>query len=129
MSTDGFVARRSRHGFDETVARLTAMLAARGVTLFAVIDHAGEAAKVGLAMRPTKVLVFGNPKGGTPLMLASPSIAIDLPLKLLVWEAEDRSAWMAWNAPEYLAQRHGLPAGQAAPLAAVEALAAALSQA
>jgi len=77
--------------------------------VFALIDHSGEAAKVGMKMRPTKLLIFGNPKGGTPLMLAAPSIAIDLPLKILIWEDEQEKVWVSYNTPEYLAERHGLP--------------------
>ena len=99
----------SRHSVDETVERLRSVLEARGVTLFAVVDHSGEAAKVGMAMPPTKLLIFGNPAAGTPVMVAAPSVAIDLPLKLLVWEDGDRKVWIGWNTPEYLRERHGVP--------------------
>ena len=83
---DGLIDISSNHSVDETVEKLKGVLQAKGVTLFALVDHSGEAAKVGMKMRPTKLLIFGNPKGGTPVMLAAPSIAIDLPLKILVWE-------------------------------------------
>ena len=86
----GLVTLKSAHSVDETVAKIIAMLAAKGITLFALVDHSGEAAKAGLALRPTKLLIFGNPKGGTPLMAAAPSAAIDLPLKLLVWQDEQQ---------------------------------------
>lgn len=90
---------------------LRALLQAKGVTLFALVDHSGEAAKIGMTTRPTKLLIFGNPKAGTPLMLAAPSSAIDLPLKLLVWEDEQGKVWLSYNSPEYLERRHGLPHG------------------
>ena len=95
----GIVSQPSAHSVDATVEKLQAMLQSKGVTLFAVIDHSGEAQKVGLAMPPTKLLVFGNPKGGTPLMLASPSIAIDLPLKILVAEGAGGIARPRWKRP------------------------------
>ncbi len=102
----GLAGQPSRHSVDETVARLRAILTEKGITVFAVIDHSGEAEKVGLAMRPTKLVIFGNPKGGTPVMLAAPTIAIDLPLKILVWEDADGNVWCSYNEPEYLQQRH-----------------------
>jgi uncharacterized protein (DUF302 family) len=128
MSDDGIRVRRSKYPFDETITRLTGILAEKGITLFTVIDHAGAAAKVGLTMRPTKVLVFGSPKVGTPLMLVEPTLAIDLPLKLLVWEDADGGVWIAWNTAEYLAARHGLSRDRAAPLAVVERLVAPVTQ-
>jgi uncharacterized protein (DUF302 family) len=99
----------SRYGVDETLKRLEGVLAERGVRVFAVIDHSGEAEKVGMKMRPTKLVIFGNPKGGTPLMVAAPSLAIDLPLKVLVAEDEGGKVWVSYNSPEYLQQRHGVP--------------------
>ena len=108
---------------DETVARLQAMLQEKGVQLFALIDHSGEAKRAGIEMRPTKLLIFGSPKAGTPLMLAAPTIAIDLPLKLLVWEDASGQVWISYNTPEYLQKRHALPQNLAAALGAVEALA------
>jgi uncharacterized protein (DUF302 family) len=106
---NGIVSVPSVHSVAETVEKLKAMLQAKGVTLFAIIDHGGEAEKIGLKMPPTKVLIFGNPKGGTPLMLAAPSVAIDLPLKILVAEDSAGKVSMSYNAPEYLAERHHLP--------------------
>ncbi len=91
--------------------------------MFALVDHSGEAEKVGMHMRPTKLLIFGNPKGGTPLMLAAPSIAIDLPLKILVWEDDQGKVWVSYNSPEYLAERHSLPQHLVPNIAFVEALA------
>jgi uncharacterized protein (DUF302 family) len=119
----GIVDHQSHHSVDQTVDRLKSLLQSKGVTLFALIDHSGEAAKAGLTMRPTKLLIFGNPKAGTPLMIASPSIAIDLPLKLLVWEDEQGKTWISYNAPAFLQARHGVPADLAPVLAVVEALA------
>jgi uncharacterized protein (DUF302 family) len=98
------------------------------VTLFTVVDHSGEAAKVGMRLRPTKLLIFGNPKAGTPLMLAAPSVAIDLPLKLLVWEDAQGKVWLGYNSPAYLQQRHGLPDSLLPNIAVVEALASAAAE-
>ncbi len=95
-----------------------------GVTVFALVDHSGEAAKVGMTMRPTKLLIFGNPKSGTPLMLASPSIAIDLPLKILVWEDADGGAWLSYNSPVYLQARHKLPQELVQNIAVIETIVA-----
>lgn len=120
---NGFVSRPSSHSVDETVAKLKAMLAVKGITLFALVDHSGEAEKVGMKMPPTKLLIFGNPKGGTPLMLASPSVAIDLPLKLLVWHDADGKVWISYNSSEYLQQRHGLPQDLVQNIAVVAPLA------
>jgi uncharacterized protein (DUF302 family) len=106
----GLVEIASRYSFDETVERLQAAFKEKGMQVFAVIDHSGEAEKVGLKMRPTKVVIFGSPKGGTPLMVAAPSLAIDLPLKALVAENADGNVTVTYNAPEYLQQRHGVPA-------------------
>jgi uncharacterized protein (DUF302 family) len=124
MSANGIVDIRSNHSVDATVVKLRSILEAKSVTLFALVDHSGEAAKVGMAMRPTKLLLFGNPKAGTPLMLAAPSIAIDLPLKILVWEDESGQAWVSYNAPEFLRNRHNLPAELLANIAVIETLAA-----
>jgi uncharacterized protein (DUF302 family) len=121
---NGIVNRPTSHSVDQTVERLEAVLQAKGVTLFALVDHSGEAAKVGMKMRPTKLLIFGNPKAGTPLMLAAASSAIDLPLKLLVWEDGQGKVWISYNTPQYLQQRHGLPHELLANVAVVEALAA-----
>jgi uncharacterized protein (DUF302 family) len=106
---NGIVDVPSNHSVDETVERVKNILQAKGITLFALIDHSGEAEKVGMKMPPTKLLIFGSPKAGTPLMLAAPSIAIDLPLKILVWEDAKGKVWVSYNSPEYLAERHDLP--------------------
>jgi len=121
---NGIVNKPSSHSVDETVERLEAILQAKGVTLFALVDHSGEAAKVGIKMRPTKLLIFGNPKAGTPLMRAAPSSAIDLPLKLLVWEDGEGKVWISYNSQQYLQKRHGLPNELLANIAVVETLAA-----
>jgi len=121
---DGLITRPSHHSVDETLGRLEGLIRTAGVTVFALVDHSGEAAKVGLTMRPTKLLIFGNPKAGTPLMIASPSIAIDLPLKILVWENADGGVWLSYNSPVYLEGRHHLPRELVQNIAVVEALAA-----
>lgn len=123
-SSQGVVTKPSKHSLDETVAKLKNILHAMGVELFALVDHSGEAEKAGLQMPPTKLLIFGNPKAGTPLMLAAPGIAIDLPLKILVAQGADGKVWLSYNDPAYLADRHHLPAQFLPVLAAVEALAA-----
>jgi len=117
----GLIRIASRYDFKETVGRLQAAFGEKGLQMFAVIDHAGEAAKAGLAMRPTKVLIFGSPKSGTPLMVAAPSLAIDLPLKALVAEGADGVS-VTYNDPEYLRQRHGFPAELTNNLAGAGAL-------
>jgi uncharacterized protein (DUF302 family) len=121
---NGIVDVPSNHSVDETVARVKSILQAKGITLFALIDHSGEAEKVGMKMRPTKLLIFGSPKAGTPLMLAAPSIAIDLPLKILVWEDAEGKVWLSYNSPEYLQERHNLPADLVQNIAVVGTLAA-----
>jgi uncharacterized protein (DUF302 family) len=113
----------SKHSVEQTVEALQNILKSKGIAVFALIDHCGEAEKVGLKMRPTKLLIFGNPKAGTPLMLASPSSAIDLPLKLLVWEDAQGKVWVSYNSPEYLRERHGLPQELIQNIAVVEGLA------
>jgi uncharacterized protein (DUF302 family) len=107
--SSGIVDLPSRYSVPETLARLQSILKEKGVTVFALIDHSGEAAKVGLEMRPTQLLIFGSPKAGTPLMVAAPSVAIDLPLKALAWQDAEGKVWLSYNAPEYLQQRHGIP--------------------
>ncbi len=121
--SNGIVSRVSQHSVDETVQRLTDMLAAKGVTLFGVIDHSGEAKKAGFLMPNTKLLIFGNPAGGTPLMQAAPSAAIDLPLKLLVAEDAQGGVTISWNDPAWLQARHGFAAGLIKNIAVVEVLA------
>ena len=125
MSTNsipGFISMPSPDSVPETIQRLCALLKSKGVAIFALIDHSGEAEKAGLQMRPTQLLIFGNPKGGTPLMLAAPSTAIDLPLKALVWEDADGKVWLCYNSPDYLQQRHGFPADLEKNIAAIEPL-------
>ncbi len=97
IAVAGIVDKPSNHSVEETVDRLKNLLQSKGVTLFALVDHSGEAEKIGMRMPPTKLLIFGNPKAGTPLMLAVPSIAIDLPLKILVWEDEHKKTWLSYN--------------------------------
>ena len=121
-SIPGFTSKLSPHSVPETIQRLSALLKSKGVAIFALIDHSGEAEKAGLKMRPTQLLIFGNPKGGTPLMLAAPSTAIDLPLKALVWEDADGKVWLSYNSPDYLLQRHGFPADLEKNIAAIEPL-------
>ena len=120
----GLVTVPSSHSVDDTVAKLETMLAEKQVKLFAVIDHSGEAKRAGLEMPPTKVLIFGNPKGGTPLMVAAPSAAIDLPLKLLVWEDGEGKVWITYNSPQYLQERHQFPKELMANIAVIEGIAA-----
>ena len=121
---NGIVDKPTNHSVDETVEKLKGILQSKGVALFATVDHSGEAAKVGMKMPPTKLLIFGSPKAGTPLMLASPSVAIDLPLKILIWEDAQGKAWVSYNSPPYLQQRHGIPAQLMQNIAIIEALAA-----
>jgi uncharacterized protein (DUF302 family) len=113
----------SNHSVEETVAKLTGILNAKGVTIFAVVDHSGEAAKAGFKMLPTKLLIFGSPKAGTPVMLAAPSIAIDLPLKILVSEDASGRVWVSYNSPAYLQKRHHVPDDLMQNIALVETLA------
>jgi uncharacterized protein (DUF302 family) len=119
----GLVDLPSKHSVDETVEKLKGILQSKGVTLFALIDHSAEAAKAGLKMRPTKLLIFGNPKSGTPVMLAAPSSAIDLPLKILIWEDAQEKVWVTYSSPAYLQERHDFPPELIQNIAVVEALA------
>ena len=127
-AADGIISKPSNHSVDQTVDKLKSILEARGVTLFALVDHSGEAAKAGLNMRPTKLLMFGNPRAGTPVMLAAPSIAIDLPLKILVWEDDRGRVWLSYNDPAYLQRRHRVPRQLLQNIAAAETLAALAAQ-
>jgi uncharacterized protein (DUF302 family) len=120
---NGITRLLSHRSVDQTVDALTRILTARNVTLFTIVDHSGEAAKVGMTMPPTKLLIFGNPRAGTPIMLAAPSAALDLPLKILVQEDSDGKVWITYNTPAYLQQRHAIPHDLLANLAVVEALA------
>ena len=120
---NGIIDKASNHSVDEAVEKLKGILQAKGVTVFALVDHSGEAAKVGMKMPPTKLLIFGNPKAGTPLMVAAPSSAIDLPLKILIWEDARGKVWVSYNSPAYLQERHGFPPELLPNIAVVEALA------
>ena len=119
----GIIDKPANHSVEQTVERLKSILQSTGVTLFALVDHSGEAEKVGLKMPPTKLLVFGSPKAGTPLMLAAPSSALDLPLKILVWEDAQSKVWVSYNSPAYLQERHSLPPELLQNVAVVETLA------
>jgi uncharacterized protein (DUF302 family) len=121
--SEGIVTLPSNHSVDQTVDRLKKLLEAKGVTLFALVDHSGEAQKAGMTMPSTKLLIFGSPRAGTPVMLAAPSIAIDLPLKILVWENNSGEVWVSYNSPAFLQQRHGVPQNLIQSIAVVETLA------
>src|ERR1039458_1919010 len=120
----GIIDTPSNHSVNQTVERLKGVLQAKGVTLFALIDHSGEAEKGGMKMPPTKLLIFGSPKGGTLVMIAAPTIAIDLPLKILVWEDSKGKVWVSYNSQAYLQARHGVPQNLLQNVAVVETLAA-----
>jgi uncharacterized protein (DUF302 family) len=105
---NGIISQPSPHSVTETIDRLEAVLQAKGITIFARIDQQAEAEKVGMSLRPTQLLLFGNPKAGTPLMVAEPTIALDLPLKVLAWEAADSKVWLSYNDASYLKQRFSL---------------------
>jgi uncharacterized protein (DUF302 family) len=124
----GLIDIPSNHSVDETVTKLEGILQAKGITLFALVDHSGEAAKAEMKMRPTKLLIFGNPKAGTPVMLAAPSSAIDLPLKILVWEDLQGKVWITYNSPTYLQERHKLPPDLLQNIAVIEPLAKTAAQ-
>ncbi len=106
---NGLIHLQSPYSVDNTLRRLETVITTKGLIIFARIDHSGEAAKVGLTMPPTKLLIFGSPKSGTPLMIASPTLAIDLPLKALVWQDTEGTVWLSYNSAEYLQQRHTIP--------------------
>ena len=124
MQGNGVLQVASKYSVDATVQRLESVLAERGIRVFALIDHSGEAEKVGMKMPPTKLVIFGNPKGGTPVMVAAPSVAIDLPLKALVAEDAAGKVWVSYNSPEYLQQRHSVPEELIKNIAVVGALVA-----
>src|SRR5262249_26755249 len=121
--TAGVVDLPSHHSVEQTLENLKQALQAKGITLFAVVDHSGEAEKVGMKMPPTKLAIFGSPKAGTPLMLAAPLAAIDLPLKLLIWEDDAGKVWVSYNTPSYLQERHGFSADLLKNINAIETLA------
>ena len=118
----GIIDVRSRYSAPETLTRFQSILKEKGITVFGLIDRSGEAEKVGLTLRPTQLLIFGSPTGGTPLMVAAPRLAIDLPLKALAWQDEQGQVWLSYNAPEYLQQRHGFPADLLKNVAGIAAL-------
>ena len=122
-SADGIIIKPANCTVEEAVSKIKSLLVIRGITLFAVIDHSGEAEASGMKMPDTKLLIFGNPKGGTPLMLASPSAAIDLPLKFLVAEDANGKCTISYNSPQYLQQRHSLSNDLIQNIAIIEALA------
>jgi uncharacterized protein (DUF302 family) len=119
---NGMVHLPSPYSVAETAVRLESVLQAKGVKVFCRIDHSGEAEKTGLKMRPTQVIIFGSPKSGTPMMVAAPTLAIDLPLKALVWEDEAGQVRVSYNSPEYLAERHGLSEGLVKNIAGIGTL-------
>jgi uncharacterized protein (DUF302 family) len=125
MADNGRISVASAQAVGETVDRLVKLVEARGLNVFARVDHAGGAAKAGMELRPTQLLIFGNAKGGTPLMQDQQIAGIDLPLKALVWEDADGNVWLTYNDPAWIAQRHGLGATSAK---AVEAMSAVLAQ-
>jgi uncharacterized protein (DUF302 family) len=120
----GIVDIPSNHSVDQTVEKLRTILEAKGVSLFALVDHSGEAEKVGMKMRPTKLPIFGSPRAGTPLMLAASSLALGLPLKVLIREDDNGRVWVSYNSPDYLKERHGLPLQLLPNIAIVETLTA-----
>lgn len=129
MAADGLTTVRSSYGPKDTMNRLEAEVKAKGMTVFARIDHAAGAAAVGLSLQPTEVLIFGNAKGGTPLMQSAQTIGIDLPLKALVWQDESGSTWLSYNDPGWLAKRHGLHHEAEATVTAMTAALAAIARA
>lgn len=126
---NGIVTLKSAHSVNATLEKLRLALESKGVNIFALIDHSGEAEKAGLKMPPTKLLIFGSPKAGTPLMLASPSLALDLPLKILVSQDSEGGVWVSYNSPAYLRIRHGFPQSLLPNIAIIESLASAISNA
>jgi uncharacterized protein (DUF302 family) len=128
IPNSGLIHLSISHSVDEATSKLKRILAEKKVTLFTVIDHSGEATKVGMKMRPTKLAIFGNPKAGTPIMLASPNSAIDLPLKILIWEDDHGKVWITYNSPAYLQQRHNLPPEVLPNISAIEVLANAVAE-
>jgi uncharacterized protein (DUF302 family) len=128
MTAAGLITVPSRYGAHETMTRLVAEIGAKGLTVFARIDHAAGAAEVDLALRPTELVIFGNARGGTPLMQSEQTIGIDLPLKALVWEDAQGRTWLSYNDPGWIAQRHGLAEETAAPVGAMSKLLAVLAR-
>ena len=123
-SNSGIVTIPSAHSVDQTVGKLEDLLRAKGITLFVLVDHSGEAAKAGMEMPNTKLLIFGSPKAGTPVMLASPSLALDLPMKILIAEDAAGNAFLSYSSAQFLAERHGVPPQLMKNLAVIEGIAA-----
>ena len=121
---NGIISKLSNHSIEQTVERLKNILQSKGIILFALINHSEEAEKVGMNMRPTLLLIFGSPTAGTPLMLADPCIAIDLPLKILIWEDSLGKVWISYNSPDYIMKRYDLPQKLLQNISVVETLAA-----
>jgi uncharacterized protein (DUF302 family) len=119
---NGIINTPSHHSVDQTLEKLKSILDLKGVTLFTVIDHSGEAQKAGLKMPPTKLVIFGSPRAGTPIMLAAPTIALDLPLKILIWQDDHNTVWVSYNSPQYLQARHAVPQEFLQNLAVVKTL-------
>src|SRR5580700_7436386 len=119
---EGIISKASKYSVPETLDRVDALLRSRGIKIFVRVDHSGEAEKAGLKMPPTQLLIFGNPKGGTPVMLAAPTSAIDLPLKALAWQDAGGQVWLSYNDPAYLQRRFGLSDDVVKPLAGMGAL-------
>jgi uncharacterized protein (DUF302 family) len=129
MAADGLIVVQSSHGPAETMDRLVAEIKAKGLTVFARIDHAAGAHEVGLPLRPTELVIFGNAKGGTPLMQSNQEVGLDLPLKALVWQDATDGTWISYNDPAWLAKRHGLGHEVEAPVKAMTAMLGAVSRA
>jgi uncharacterized protein (DUF302 family) len=129
MTGDGLITIASRHSVRETIDRVAGAVAAKGIAVLARVDHAAGAASVGMPLRPTELIIFGNPRAGTPLMQASQAIGIDLPLKLLAWEDAGGKVWLTWNDPSWLAERHRLADGAGGAVAALATTLAALAEA
>jgi uncharacterized protein (DUF302 family) len=121
-SEHGLAHLKSPHSAADTMARLEANVRSKGIPIHARIDHSADAARAGLTMDPAILLIFGNARAGTPLMVASPTLAIDLPLKALAWQDSDGTVWLSYNTPEYLAGRHGIPSELLANIAAIRSL-------
>jgi uncharacterized protein (DUF302 family) len=125
MTVEGIVTKRSPYSAPETLARLLGLISERGLVLFAIVDHSGAARQAGMQLRETKLVIFGSPAGGTPAMDASPTLALELPLKVLIWK-DDEAVRLSYTSPVQLAERFGLSAELAAPLDGIEAIAEAV---
>ena len=126
-SPPGVVHRRSPHSVADTLAALESAISELPASVFGVVDHSGEAERVGLTLRDTKLVIFGNPRGGTPAMVAAPTLALDLPLKVLVWADDGGAVWMTYLDPAWLAARHGVDPERAPPLSAAERVTASVA--